>query len=67
MANAHLWRCLSCNGQTCDPIIVQGRRGGWIVATTCRVCGKTNLHNKEASWIREDVETDQEKQSDEMK
>jgi|SRR6516225_1020168 len=54
MSHSHLWRCVSCNGQTADPLILQGRAGGWLVVTICRSCGKTNHHNKEANWIVED-------------
>ena len=54
MSNGKLWLCLSCGGQTADPIILQGRRNGWVVATVCRSCHKTNFHSKEANWIVED-------------
>jgi hypothetical protein len=54
MANANLWRCLSCGGQTADPLILRGRAGGWLVVTLCRSCGKTNHHSKDANWILED-------------
>jgi hypothetical protein len=54
MSHSRLWHCLSCHKETADPLILQGRAGGWLVVTICRSCGKTNHHNKEANWIVED-------------
>jgi hypothetical protein len=58
MSHSRLWLCASCGGQTADPLILQGRRGGWLVATVCRSCRKTNFHNRQANWISEENEVE---------
>jgi hypothetical protein len=48
---ANLWRCLHCNDETTEPVIIRARVGGWIVKTKCQNCSAMNLHNKRADWI----------------
>jgi len=61
VASACLWKCVQCSGETTEPQIVRGRRGGCIVATRCEKCRRFNLHNKRANWIsKSKEETDNE-------
>jgi hypothetical protein len=52
MSNAKLWRCVRCKGETVQPRVVRGRRGGWLCTSRCRRCRVTNFHNKRADWIK---------------